>query len=196
MSDPVDHWFVASENLGQPSATEEGEIERYEVDQNLQGHYNDTGEDPNQPRRTQGVPVSCPVTEGPRNWMGLKYAAPDRSDGTGSEASRVQVGSQGPVSSHVSGETTSNEGGRRRPVTGGDTVRGHAGNTSQSLAREALIWLEARSPLTPAFEGDGLNPGTETGDPAATSVGITIKEIDLTPEDLWALLRDAGYETW
>ena len=89
------------------------------------------------------VPFSCPVTEGPRNWLGLRHAVPDQSDGTGSEASRVQVDFQGPVSSHVNGETTSNEGGRPMPVAGGDTVRGQAGNTSQSLAREALIWLEA-----------------------------------------------------
>ena len=183
LSEPVDHWFGAGESLGHPSEAEEGAIERCEVDPNLQGHCNANGEGSNQPRWTQGDPVSCPVTEGPHSWLGLRYDVPAPSDGTDSEAVQVHANSRGPINSHVDGGTASGEEERPLPVVGGDTGQGQAGNHYPSLAKEALTWLEASNSSATAPEGNGPNPWTETGGPAAKSVGITIEERDFTLED-------------
>ena len=167
-----------------------------EVDPSLQSHCNANGEGSIQSRGTQGSPVSCPVTEGPHSWLGLRCGAPVPSDGTGPGAGQVQVNPRGPVSSHVDRGTASKAGGRHLPVEVGDPGPRQAGNNYPSLAKEALTWLGAGNSSTTAPGGTGPNPGTETEGPAATLGGITIEETELTIEDFWSLLRDAGYETW
>ena len=150
LSESVDHWFGASESLGHSSEAEEGAIERSEVDPSLQGHCNANGEGSIQSRGTQGGPVSCPVTEGPHSWLGLRCDVLVPSDGTEPGAGQVQANPRGPVSSHVDRRTASEEGGRPLPVVGGDTGPGKAGNNYPSLAKEALTWLEASNSSTTA----------------------------------------------
>ena len=117
-------------------------------------------------------------------------------NGTGPGADQVQANPRGPVSSHVDRGTATEAGGRPLPVGIGDTGPGQAGNNDPSLAKEVLTWLRAGNSSAMAPGGTGPNPGSETEGPAATSVGITIEERELTVEDFWSLLRDVGYETW
>ena len=114
----------------------------------------------------------------------------------GIESSRVQANPPNPVSCHVAGGTAGKEGGGLVPLGGGYINQGHIGNDHPSLAKEATTWLEARNPSTRGPERAGPAPLTETRGPAPTAVGIAIEERDLTPEDFWSLLSDAGYEVW
>ena len=141
-------------------------------------------------------PATGPVTEGPPSWLGLRCGAPVPLDETEPGASHVQANPRGPVSSHVGRGIASEEGGRGLPVEAGGPWPRQAGTQYLSLAKEALTWLEAGDSTTTALGGTGPSPEAEYEGPATIVGGITIDEAELTVEDFWSLLRDAGYETW
>ena len=73
---------------------------------------------------------------------------------------------------------------------------GETGGVQTSWANEASEWLEARN--TSVGRVPRLNPGepTEANDLEPPTAGVDFDERQLTQEDFWSLLRDAGYETW
>ena len=73
---------------------------------------------------------------------------------------------------------------------------GETGGVQTSLASEGSAWLEAQNTL--AGRVPRLNQGepTETRGLEPPTARVDFEERQLTQEDFWSLLRDAGYETW
>lgn len=141
-------------------------------------------------------PVSCPVTGGHNSWLGPRPTEPAWLDGTESELGQRQDNSQRLGSGHVVGGTAGKYGRGPLQLGGGYTNQGQAGNDHSTLAQEVTTWLGSRNPVINTPNGNGPGPLPETGGPTTTPVGIAIEERDLTPENFWSLLRDAGYKVW
>ena len=82
------------------------------------------------------------------------------------------------------------------PVGADALSQGETNNAYMSLAKEAVTWLEARITLTVRPEGYNQGVSAETNGHGPPTVEPIIEERDLTPEDFWSLLRDAGYDVW
>lgn len=95
----------------------------------------------------------------------------------------------------MAGSATVKDGGLV-PVGADTLIQGETNNAHTSLAKEAVTWLEARSTLSGGTDGNNHGISAETNGPEAPAVEPIIEERDLTPEDFWSLLRDAGYEVW
>ena len=70
-------------------------------------------------------------------------------------------------------------------------------HASQSIqAYMASTWLGAHMTVTVRPDRNSQGGSTETKGPDTPTVGTIIDEGNLTPEDFWSLLRDAGYKVW
>ena len=171
-------------------------IGRSEATGIVHGHTGLAGEGSNQPRSDQVTPVSSYKSEGPTRWLGLRHGPTAQLDGTGLRPIQAQTDHSSPASRQVVGHANEEEGAGPVQLEGGYAQHGNLGTVPLSLASEANNWLEARNPLTRRTERTGPAPLAGLNGSATPTGEIAIEERDLTPEDFWSLLRDAGYEVW
>ena len=196
MSESVNNWFVASESGESPPNPNEDVIGRSGATRIVHGHADLAGEESNQPHLNQVTPVSSHIPEGPNHWLGLRHGPTEQLDGTGLRPIHAQTNHSSPSSRQVVGQVTEEEGVGPVQLEGGYAQHGNLGTSPLSLASEATNWLEARNPLTRRTEGTGPSALAGINGSATPTGEIAIEERDLTPEDFWSLLRDAGYEVW
>ena len=187
LAESVDNWFVASGNAVGLPETEEGEI--------AQGHATTVREGSNYPYTNQVRPVGSHGEEGANRWLGLRPTIPPQLDGSGKGGTGELANQPNPGGCHVDRQATF-KGGGLGPVGVDALSQGKPSSAYTSLAKEAVTWLEARNTLTMRPEGENQGVSAETNGPGPSTVGPIIEERDLTPEDFWSLLRDAGYEVW
>ena len=185
---PVSNWFEASgcaETLPEPG---EGKI--------LQESGAAFGEGPKPSLTSHAVPVGDPVQKGANWWLGLRSTLPTQPNGPGEGSNRLLTGYPDTGGYYATGQPLVEEGEGLVPVGAGSVTPGGPNIRPSSLAQEAATWLGAHSNATgrPASDRQGVR--TETKGPETPIAGINIDERDLTPEDFWSLLRDAGYEVW
>ena len=177
----VDDGLVTSGNpIGLP-VTEEGEI--------AQVHAQSVGEGSKHPDANQLNPCGSYVAEGANRWLGLRPTITTQLDRYGKGGTSGPANQPSPGGCHV-GQPAAFIGEGLGPVGFDVLSQGEPSSAGTSLAKEAVTWMGARSTLTvrPERETQGVS------DPSA--VGPIIEERDLTPEDFWSLLRDAGYDVW
>ena len=187
MAKSVDNWFLASESAVDLPKTEEGGV--------IQGHVNTFGEGPKYSDTNQVIPIGCHVGEGANQWLGLRATIPSQLDGSGRGGTGVQANQTSPYGCHAA-EPDTDKGGGLVPVESDTLGQCNRNHTHTSWAEEVVTWLGACINPTGGPERDNQGVSAETNDPRPPTVGPIIEERDLTPEDLWSFLRDAGYEVW
>lgn len=188
LAESVDNWFAASRSPEDPPETEGGEI--------IQDHATTFGEGSKPSRTSQVVPVGYPVTEGANRWLGIRFTTPAQSNGSKERSSRVLSSHPSPGGCHVARQPIGEREGGLVPLADGPVGPGGTGSVHSSLAQEATTWLGAHSTLTRRPERNSQGGTTETKGPGTPTARIIIEEGNLTPEDFWSMLRDAGYEVW
>ena len=182
-----DNWSIASDHTVDLPNTEEGE--------GGQDHAKLIGEGCDDSFTTQLSSVSNDVPEGVNRWLGFDPNRLPQLDGSGKGVTSELANRPKPVGCH---------GGQ--PITVHDVGLGPLGhhslgpdktdNAGGSLANEAVTWLGARGTLAVRSERANSSVSAKTEGAGPSNAGPVIEESDLTPEDFWSLLRDAGYEVW
>ena len=188
LAESVDNWFGASGSAEEPPETGEGEI--------LQEQVATFGEGSKPSLTSQAVPVGYPVKEGDNWWLGLRSTTPAQSDGPVEISNRLLPSYTGTRGCHVVGQLLVEGREGLVPVVVGSVTPCGPGTRPSSLAQGATTWLEAHNNVTGRPVRDRQGGVVETKGLETPTVGTSIDERDLTSEDLWSLLRDAGYEVW
>ena len=101
-----------------------------------------------------------------------------------------------PISDRLAGRLTLEGGGELVTGVTSQLDLSETGDIQTSWANEASDWLEARITLAGRVPSPNQGEPTEANDLEPPIAGVAIDERQLTQEDFWSLLRDAGYETW
>ena len=160
------------------------------------GHVGTVEEGSGQVSLGQLDPSNRHVLGGTHQGLGRVDDPPVRLDRAKREPDRVHVNPLDPISDRLAGRLALEGGGEL--VTGATSQLdlGETGDIQTSWANEASDWLEARNTLARRVPRPNQGEPTEANDLEPPTAGVTIDERQLTHEDFWSLLRDAGYETW
>ena len=188
LAESIDNWFEASGSAEDSPETGEGEI--------LQDHATTFGEGFKPSRTSQVVPIGYPVKEGTNRWLGLRSTTPAQSNGLGEGSNRLLPSHTSPGGCHVARQPIGERERGQVLVAAGSVGLGGTGSAPSSLAQEASTWLGAHRTVTVRPDRNSQGGSTETKGPETPTTGTIIDEGNLTPEDFWSLLRDAGYKVW